>query len=99
MTAFQSAQLGDRVKDPITNFTGIVNSVTTWLHGCIRMGVQPEKLDKDGKVKAEVYFDQSQLVVAKKAAHKPVVLATAQPERIERRSQGGPAREGRGFSR
>lgn len=94
---FQPIGLGDRVKDPVTGFTGIVTSISTWLHGCIRMGVQPEKLD-DGKVADDKYFDQSQLVLVKAGVHTPMVLAVVPaPEPETRRSNGGPAREGSGF--
>jgi hypothetical protein len=96
---FQPINLGDRVKDPITGLTGIVTCVSTWLHGCIRIGVQPEKLSQ-GKVPDAVHFDQSQLVLLKKGVHVPMVLGVVEapaPER--RRSSGGPAREGAGFRR
>lgn len=97
---FQPIELGDRVKDPITGYQGIVIVVATWLHGCIRIGVQAEKM-KDGKPVEDRHFDQSQLVIVKKHIHKPMVLAVqAEPPKAEtRRSNGGPAREGIGFSR
>jgi len=96
---FQPIGLGDRVKDPITGFSGIVTSVTTWLHGRIRIGVQAEKLT-DGKPVEDRYFDQSQLVLVKAGVHKPMVLQVGPaPEPIARRSNGGPAREAAGFRR
>lgn len=96
---FHSMNLGDRVKDPITGCTGIVVCVTTWLHGCIRIGVQPEKL-KDGRPVDDRYFDQSQLVLVEKGVHKPMILAVQEAAPAEkRRSSGGPAREGNGFRR
>lgn len=100
MTTFKPIGLGDRVKDPITGFSGIVTAVTTWLHGCIRVMVAPEKLDKDGKPREERHFDQSQLVLLKPRVHEPMVLGVvAAPAPEERRSNGGPARETAGFSR
>ena len=96
---FQPIDLGDRVKDPITGLTGIVICTTVWLHGCIRMGVQPEKL-KDGKQQEAQHFDQSQLVVVKKRVHEPLVFAAVPaPPAETRRSNGGPTREGPGFYR
>lgn len=98
-TKFEPIQLGDRVKDPITGLTGIAICVTTWLHGCIRIGVQPESV-KDGKKPEDVYFDQSQLVVVKKAVHKPMILAvTEAPPAEARPSNGGPSRESSNFRR
>ena len=95
---FQPINLGDRVKDPITGFTGIVIVISSFLHGCVRIGVQPETLH-EGKPKEEHYFDQSQLVLIDKRVHEPMVLEVveAPPTTEKRRSIGGPAREGKGF--
>lgn len=99
MTKFEAPQLGDRVRDPITGFTGIATSIATWLHGCIRVGVSPEKAPGD-KPPSDRFFDQSQLVVVKKRVHAPMVLAvTEAPPPETRRSTGGPVREGAGFGR
>ena len=96
---FAPVQLGDRVKDPITGLTGIAICITTWLHGCIRIGVQPES-HKDGKKADDVYFDVSQLVLVKKRVHIPMVLSVGpEPAPTTHRSIGGPSREGAGFSR
>lgn len=67
--------LGDKVKDSITGFSGIVIGKTVWLHGCTRITVQPDKLDKDGKIREAQTFDEPQLVVvkakkAKEGSHK-----------------------------
>ena len=97
---FKPIELGDRVKDPITGLTGIATCITVWLHGCIRIGVQPEEFGKDFKPAECQYFDQSQLIIVKKSVHATMVLAVAEkPEPIARRSNGGPSREGPGFSR
>lgn len=96
---FKPIGLGDRVKDPITSYQGIVVCVTTWLHGCIRLGVQAEKLH-DGKPVEDRYFDQSQIVLVKSAVHAPQVLSVVEAPKPEtRRSNGGPSRESTGFSR
>lgn len=97
---FEPVQLGDRVKDPITGYTGIAVAITTWLNGCIRIGVQPEKLDKQGKIEDALNFDQSQLVMVKKGVHKPLILGLQQaPAPEPKRTSGGPAREGATFKR
>lgn len=94
-------QLGDRVKCNLTGFTGIVICMTTWLNGCIRAGVQPEALDKDGKVQDDRHFDIQQVTLVEKSVHKPVVLAAVvAPAPAETtRSTGGPARESGNFRR
>ena len=57
-------QLGDKVKDTVSGFTGIVLGKTEFLNGCTRCGVQPA-VDKDGKLAAAEWFDEPQLVVIK----------------------------------
>jgi hypothetical protein len=96
---FQPIELGDRVRDPITGYQGICTCVTTWLHGCIRVGVQAEALH-DGKPVEDRHFDQSQLIVVDKRVHEPMVLGVvAKPAPEERRSSGGPSRETPGFKK
>lgn len=101
MTDNKPIGLGDRVKDTVTGLQGIVVCVTTWLHGCIRYGVQPEEVTKEGKAAEPMYFDQTQVKLVKAAVHTPQVLEVAvqQPEMPKRRSAGGPSRESAGFQR
>lgn len=54
---------GDKVQDSITGFAGIITARTEWLNGCIRYVVQPDHLDKDGKIQDGAPFDESQLVL------------------------------------
>jgi hypothetical protein len=56
--------LGDKVKDKVTGFTGIVAGRTTFLHGCVRCGVQCDEL-KDGKPLDVIWFDEPQLKLVK----------------------------------
>ncbi len=101
----ERVDLGDRVKDRITGYTGIAHCMTKWLNGCIRFAVQPEQLDKDGKVVDDRYFDEGQLIVIKKGVHKvvefvpaPEVVQPIKEEVKERRlSSGGPDRESGNF--
>jgi len=57
-------KLGDKVRDTITGFTGVVVGITNWLNGCTRYGIQHEKL-KDGKPLDIEWFDDSQVVSVK----------------------------------
>lgn len=85
-------ELGDRVRDPITGFTGIVTVTAHYLNGCSRCGVAPEEM-KDGLPQMEQHFDQAQLTVVDKGAFKPAtvrVIATASRRDV---GPGGPARE------
>lgn len=57
--------LGDKVKDTVTGFTGIAVSITDYLHGCQRIGVQA--IVRDNEPPKEVQgFDEPQLKIVKK---------------------------------
>lgn len=71
-------KLGDRARDRVTGYTGIVVAETKWLNGCVRLSIQPEELDKDGKVRDSTTFDIEQL---------DIVAARAEPVKEQR---GGP---------
>ena len=58
-------ELGDKVRDTITGYSGICVAITKWLHGCKRIGIQPTELDKDGKPKPVEIFDEPQVEVIK----------------------------------
>jgi len=60
-----STVLGDRVKDRVTGFTGIVACRTEYLNGCIRIGVQHEKPVKGRPLDLE-HFDEPQVQVTLK---------------------------------
>jgi hypothetical protein len=82
------AQLGDRVRDPISGFQGIATVHSLWLSGCVRLGVSPETFEV-GKPIDERYFDQALLEVVDEAVF---VAATPTPF-IAAKPPGGPERE------
>lgn len=57
--------LGDKARDSITGFTGIVVAITQWISGCARVTLQPDCLDKDGKPFAGETFDEDLIVLVK----------------------------------
>lgn len=61
-------ELGDKVKDSVTGYSGIVVCIGKWLHGCERVTVQPTEL-KDGKPIEAVTFDMPQLKIVNKSVH------------------------------
>ena len=63
-------ELGDKARDTITGYTGIVIAKTLWLHGCTRLSLQCDKLTKDGGIKKPETFDAPQLVLVKSKAKK-----------------------------
>jgi hypothetical protein len=54
--------LGNKVRDSITGFEGIVIGRTEWLYGCTRLGVEPQKLHEGKPVEAQ-WFDEQRLTV------------------------------------
>ena len=56
--------LGCKVKDRVSDFTGVVISMSFDLYGCIQADVRPMELTKeDGKIKPGVWLDVGRLVV------------------------------------
>ena len=53
-------QLGDKVKDVVTGYEGIVTSRTRYLNGCLSYGVRAQKLH-DGKPIDAIWLDEEQL--------------------------------------
>ena len=53
-------KLGDKAKDKVTGFEGIMVAETQWLNGCTRMGLQSQVL-KDGIPTEAQWFDAPQL--------------------------------------
>jgi len=61
--------LGDKAKDIITGFEGIIVARTQWLNNCNVYRVQPQEL-KDGKRLDADHFDEPQLEIVKEKVHK-----------------------------
>jgi len=55
-------KLGQKVKDKITGFEGIVMATAQWLTGCDQCIVRPQML-KDGKTIESEWFDEARLEV------------------------------------
>ena len=53
-------KLGDKVKDSITGFLGVVTGISKYLNGCISILVTSNKLSSDGKEVSE-WFDEQRL--------------------------------------
>ena len=70
-------KLGDKVRDSITGFAGIVTAITEYLNGCKRVSVQPQNL-KDGVPIDVQYFDVEQVEVLETKTS-PVLSRTGGP--------------------
>ena len=78
--------LGDTVKDMVTGFTGMAVAHTKWLHGCERIVIEPQKLDKDGSTVDPETFDIQRIQVVKTGTGAPVAKS------IVKEPPGGPQR-------
>jgi hypothetical protein len=88
MSTRKSVNLGDRVRDRITGFEGIVMGITEWLYQCRRPFVQPTGLTPEGKPVEAQSFDEDQLEVLEAGAFTPQVQ---RPEQAPARAEtGGP---------
>lgn len=82
-------QIGDRVKDSINGFGGIVTGKTEYINGCRQFLVKPEALGSDGKVMDGIWIDEQNLtVVFNGVLPNPFTTASAPlrggPDRTER---------------
>lgn len=76
--------LGDVARDTITGFTGVVVAETKWLHGCVRLTLQPKELH-EGKPIEGLTFDEPQLErVVVKAAKGTTGTGGPRPEPVRR---------------
>lgn len=73
--------MGDRVRDVVTGFTGVVIGRTSYINGCEQALVQP-RVDDAGKCPDGMWIDVDRLGVVDKAA---VTIA-------RRSAPGGPPR-------
>jgi len=62
--------LGYEVKDRVSDFRGVVISMSFDLYGCIQADVRPKDLDKDGQMKKGWWLDVSRL---EKMSKKPLM--------------------------
>lgn len=71
-------KLGDRVKDKISGFKGIVVCRSEWLNGCVRITIQPEACKSGNPLDAQTY-DEHQIERLQETAIAPARVATGGP--------------------
>lgn len=57
--------MGDVVRDAVSGFEGIVESIVFWRHGYVRVGIASTTLNKDGLPVERQLFDEPQLELVK----------------------------------
>jgi hypothetical protein len=80
-------ELGDKVKDTITGYTGIVIAYTHWIHGCDRITVQAQGVTPDGKLFEAQGFDVMQCELLEKRA---VISGAEKARQANKPVTGGP---------
>ena len=58
--------MGHKVKDKVSDYTGVVISISFDLYGCIQADVRPITLNKEGSIVQGVWLDVSRLKVLTK---------------------------------
>ena len=71
--ARKTVKLGQRVRDTITGYEGVVVARTAYLNGCVRVGVQVTEL-KDGKPMDAEWFDEQQVGPSRAKAGGPGIV-------------------------
>lgn len=65
----EPVKLGDRAKDTLTGFEGIVVGTCQYLTGCDQALLKPQKRKDDGSMLAGEWFDVQRLEVTKAGAY------------------------------
>lgn len=81
-----TVQLGDHACDRLTGFEGVVVGISTWLNACRHIGIKPRDLDKKGKPRETVWFDEPQVEV--------VLSGAFRPDPVDPDATGGPTPSG-----
>lgn len=55
--------LGHKVRDAVSDFEGVVVSISFDLYGCVQADVRPMSLNKDGGLKPGYWLDVTRLIV------------------------------------
>jgi hypothetical protein len=67
----EPVNIGDKAKDIVTGFQGIVVGKTSWLHGCDRLTLEPDKLDDEGQPQRVQTFDDHRIEIVQRGVLKP----------------------------
>jgi len=88
MTEFKF-ELGEKVRDKVSGFKGTIIQRTEFLNGCIQYGVQPQGLDKDGKIRDAMGIDEQSIeLIEKKKSPFEFKKRNGGPYRLAFKSRG-----------
>ncbi len=80
--------LGDKVRDLVTGFSGIVVGHTVWLTGCDTYVVNPQVIHEGKPVQSTTFDDHALELIEKEA----VKLPDAKAAKAQKAKVGGPER-------
>ena len=82
-----TVKLGDRARDIISGYEGIVTGISDYLIGCKHVQLAPEKLDEKGDRRDAHWFDEPQVALVEAGVHSPEKLIGDAPAT----KRGGPS--------
>jgi hypothetical protein len=59
-------KLGDKVRDIVTGFDGVIVAKCIFLYKATQFEVQPDQLKADGEIRAAVWFEETRLVAVER---------------------------------
>jgi hypothetical protein len=83
-------ELGDKVRDRISGFTGIAVGRTDWMYGCSRVVIAPQELHNGSLVDSQAFDIQQLELLEKKVIKREEVVDESIPEKKEKAGPGGP---------
>lgn len=76
--------LGQKAKDKVTGYTGVINAVARYINGCNKYSVQAP-VDKDMKMPDSFWFDELSIEVQDAPAVPDKVVKTGGPHQLSQR--------------
>jgi len=76
-------QLGQKAKDKITGFEGIITARAQYLTGCDQYGITPP-VNKEGTIDSVEFFDEGRIEITGRGML---------PEEVQTETKGGPNRD------
>lgn len=76
--------MGDKLKDTVSGFVGIVRGQYFYANGCKHYGLAPITLSKDGRIMDHENLDENRLILVKPASKKKIQKPTGGPVSMPR---------------
>lgn len=77
-------ELGRVVKDIVTGFEGVAVARSTWLFGCVRVGIEPRTLQDKGKAPDAIWVDEQRVEYVETEKKFRLPITPPLPEELEK---------------